>query len=101
MAAWPLRERIKRSAYARDFTNMKTAIEEATTARQRSQSTSESARAQFAVRYREVRALSQDLCRPLQTEDYVIQSMPDASPAKWHLAHTSWFFETFVLKTGL
>ena len=48
-----------------------------------------------------MRAFSQDLCRPLQTEDYVIQSMPDASPAKWHLAHTSWFFETFILQTGL
>ena len=48
-----------------------------------------------------MRAFSQDLCRPLQTEDYVIQSMPDTSPAKWHLAHTSWFFETFILKTGL
>ena len=48
-----------------------------------------------------MRAFSQELCRPLQTEDYVIQSMPDASPAKWHLAHTSWFFETFILQTGL
>src|SRR6476620_6282030 len=77
---------------------MKTALEETTTARQRSQRTSGSARDQLATRYREVRAFSRELCRPLQTEDYVIQSMPDASPAKWHLAHTSWFFETFLLK---
>ncbi len=48
-------------------------------------------------RYRYVREQSTRLCQPLLTEDYVIQSMPDVSPAKWHLAHTSWFFETFVL----
>jgi ergothioneine biosynthesis protein EgtB len=48
-------------------------------------------------RYRETRAHTERLCEPLATEDYVIQSMPDASPAKWHLAHTTWFFETFVL----
>jgi len=58
-------------------------------------------RSVWAERYRTVRALTEDLCAPLQTEDYVIQSMPDASPAKWHLAHSSWFFETFVLKPGL
>ncbi|MDM7916066.1 MAG: ergothioneine biosynthesis protein EgtB [Candidatus Eisenbacteria bacterium] len=47
--------------------------------------------------YRETRAWTERLCRPLAIEDYVVQSMPDASPAKWHLAHTSWFFETFLL----
>jgi ergothioneine biosynthesis protein EgtB len=55
----------------------------------------------WAERYRAVRALTEELCQPLEPEDYVVQSMPDASPAKWHLAHTSWFFETFVLKPGL
>lgn len=48
-------------------------------------------------RYHEVRALSEAICAPLAIEDYVIQSMPDVSPPKWHLAHTSWFFETFLL----
>ena len=47
--------------------------------------------------YSRVRKFSEELTRPLETEDYVIQSMPDVSPTKWHLAHTSWFFETFVL----
>ncbi|MDP9355554.1 MAG: hypothetical protein M3R02_09800, partial [Chloroflexota bacterium] len=52
----------------------------------------------LAARYQEVRRFSEGLCEPLVAEDYVIQSMPDVSPTKWHLAHTSWFFEAFVLE---
>lgn len=55
----------------------------------------------LAARYGTVRALSEQLCEPLATEDYVVQSMEDVSPTKWHLAHTSWFFETFILKPHL
>jgi ergothioneine biosynthesis protein EgtB len=51
--------------------------------------------------YRAVREHTEDLARPLETEDYVVQSMPDVSPAKWHLAHTTWFFETFLLQKFL
>jgi ergothioneine biosynthesis protein EgtB len=48
-----------------------------------------------------VRQDSEDICAPLEVEDYGIQTMPDVSPPKWHLAHTSWFFETFLLKPFL
>ncbi|HSU43709.1 MAG TPA: ergothioneine biosynthesis protein EgtB [Casimicrobiaceae bacterium] len=48
-------------------------------------------------RYRDVRARTGALVAPLSPEDCALQSMPDASPAKWHLAHTAWFFETFVV----
>lgn len=51
--------------------------------------------------YQAVRRQSETLCEPLEPEDFLVQSMPDASPAKWHLAHTSWFFETFVLASAL
>ena len=51
----------------------------------------------LAERYDAVRARTEWLCEPLETEDMVVSSMPDVSPTKWHLAHTSWFFETFVL----
>src|SRR5271163_1868293 len=52
-------------------------------------------------RYRLVRRRSVQLCEPLTPEDMMVQSCPEASPAKWHLAHTAWFFESFVLKEFL
>src|SRR5438270_10158019 len=60
-------------------------------------SETETERPALRLRYDAVRAFTEKLCEPLETEDYVIQSMPDCSPTKWHLAHTTWFFETFVL----
>jgi ergothioneine biosynthesis protein EgtB len=51
----------------------------------------------LAERFDAVRAQTERLCEPLDTEDYVVSSMADVSPTKWHLAHTSWFFETFIL----
>jgi len=52
-------------------------------------------------RYQEIRGTTEAVCRPLQTEDYVLQAMPDVSPTRWHLAHVSWFFETFLLRPSL
>jgi len=54
-------------------------------------------RSDLATRYRAVRARTEHLAAPLEPEDYQLQSMPDCSPPKWHLAHTTWFFETFLL----
>lgn len=54
--------------------------------------------AALAERYRSIRQQTHSICAPLEREDYVIQSMEDVSPTKWHLAHTTWFFEVFVLK---
>ncbi|NOX70358.1 MAG: ergothioneine biosynthesis protein EgtB [Gammaproteobacteria bacterium] len=51
----------------------------------------------LADRYVRIRGTTLSLCAHLAPEDYVVQSMPDVSPTKWHLAHTSWFFERFVL----
>jgi len=50
------------------------------------------------ARFSEIRARTEALAAPLSAEDMVVQSMPDVSPTKWHLGHTSWFFETFILK---
>ncbi len=50
------------------------------------------------ARFGRVRAHTIELSRPLSEEDCCVQSMPDASPVKWHLAHTAWFFETFILE---
>ncbi|OZC02677.1 ergothioneine biosynthesis protein EgtB [Rubricoccus marinus] len=51
----------------------------------------------LSARFAAVRAQTEHLCDPLATEDYVVQAMEDVSPTKWHLAHTTWFWETFVL----
>lgn len=53
------------------------------------------------ARFQRVRKLSETLSKPLQVEDFVLQAAPQASPSKWHLAHVSWFFETFLLQPFL
>lgn len=55
----------------------------------------------LAERYRDVRRQTEALCEPLTPEDMMVQSCAEASPAKWHLAHTTWFFETFLLREFL
>jgi len=59
--------------------------------------TQQSTAAALLMRYRNVRAATMRFCAPLTPEDMMVQSCAEASPVKWHLAHTSWFFETFVL----
>lgn len=49
-------------------------------------------------RFNQIRSYSENLCRPLKTEDYVAQPIMETSPPKWNLGHTTWFFETFILK---
>jgi len=50
------------------------------------------------AQYQSIRKHSEKICEPLQTEDYVVQPVVDVSPPKWHLGHTTWFFETMILK---
>src|SRR5262245_57389099 len=57
-------------------------------------------RATLVARYRAVRAATEALCRRLSPEDCNLQSMTGASPPKWHLAHSTWFFETFLLASS-
>ncbi len=52
-------------------------------------------------KYSSVRKYTEDICKPLHTEDYVVQPIVDVSPPKWHIGHTTWFFETFILKPYL
>jgi ergothioneine biosynthesis protein EgtB len=51
----------------------------------------------LAKKYLEVRSHTHEICKPLEIEDYVVQPIVDVSPPKWHLGHTTWFFETFIL----
>jgi ergothioneine biosynthesis protein EgtB len=55
----------------------------------------------LATQYARVRSTTPGFCQHLEPEDFVVQTMPDVSPAKWHLAHTTWFFEEFILKPQL
>jgi ergothioneine biosynthesis protein EgtB len=55
----------------------------------------------LSEKYRAVRRASEEICQPLQTEDYVVQPIADVSPPKWHLGHITWFWEAFVLEKYL
>ena len=63
--------------------------------------TSSSPKVDIATRFRGARRRTLALCEPLTPEDMMVQSLPEASPAKWHLAHTAWFFESFILREML
>ncbi|WP_394667055.1 ergothioneine biosynthesis protein EgtB [uncultured Chryseobacterium sp.] len=56
---------------------------------------------QLLENYRRIRARSVEICEPLETEDFVVQPVVDVSPPKWHLGHTTWFFEAFILIPNL
>jgi formylglycine-generating enzyme required for sulfatase activity len=66
-----------------------------------SAATSSIAKLEISSRFRNARRRTLDLCASLTPEDMMVQSCPESSPAKWHLAHTAWFFESFVLREGL
>src|ERR1700712_3632365 len=56
---------------------------------------------ELTLQYQKVRAETEAICDRLETEDYVVQPIAELSPPKWHLGHTTWFFETFILKPYL
>jgi len=58
-------------------------------------------REEILAYYNQTRQQTEDLCKPLNTEDYIPQPITDVSPPRWHLAHTTWFFETFLLEKFL
>src|ERR1700684_3969596 len=55
----------------------------------------------ISEKYIAVRKYTEEICKPLKTEDYVVQPVADVSPPKWHIGHTTWFFETFILKPNM
>ncbi len=65
---------------------------------EKTQAANKEAQGSLLNKYKAVRVRSEQLCAPLQTEDHVVQPVADVSPPKWHLAHTTWFFEMLVLK---
>ena len=80
------------------FAEARTINSRSSTGERRTEGTFSAAKSELKQRYRRVRKFSEKLCETLEPEDHVIQTMPEASPIKWHMAHTSWFFETFILK---
>jgi len=69
--------------------------------RETSATSSELLASKVLARFKTTRQRSLTICRPLTPEDMMVQSCPEASPAKWHLAHTAWFFESFILREFL
>ncbi|SEQ79517.1 ergothioneine biosynthesis protein EgtB [Epilithonimonas lactis] len=66
--------------------------------KQNSVLTKSNSKTDWAEKYSEIRQHSTKICEPLEIEDYVVQPIVDVSPPKWHLGHTTWFFETFILE---
>ncbi|MDX1592559.1 MAG: DinB family protein, partial [Balneolaceae bacterium] len=58
-------------------------------------------KSELLSRYKTIRSFTETLTESLETEDFVIQAVEETSPVKWHLAHTSWFFEAFILKKAM